>query len=298
MTANNAKNNRVTVFGGSGFLGSYVANELARRGFEVLIADINEPDKLLCTQDFVKTDIQNLDQVSDVIYSSDYVCNFAGLAKLNDANLNPEGAVTLNINGHLNILQKSVEHDVKRLLFASSVYSFNTKGSFYGLTKRTSEELTKEYFKQMGLKYTIVRYGSVYGEKKSNNNYLYNLLASIIENKKIEYKGSEDDVREYIHAHDAAKLTADILADDDFECQSVTLTGTERFTRTELFSLISEITGLDLEVNQISTENVGHYKSTAYSFEQEISLKLTANPFIDLGQGIVQCLTAIEKDLS
>ena len=36
------KNKKVVVFGGSGFLGSYVADELTRKKYEVIIADINE----------------------------------------------------------------------------------------------------------------------------------------------------------------------------------------------------------------------------------------------------------------
>ena len=34
---------KVVVFGGSGFLGSYLSDELTRRDYDVLIADINEP---------------------------------------------------------------------------------------------------------------------------------------------------------------------------------------------------------------------------------------------------------------
>ncbi len=37
---------KVVVFGGSGFLGSYVADELTNRGYSVTIADIN-PSKYL-----------------------------------------------------------------------------------------------------------------------------------------------------------------------------------------------------------------------------------------------------------
>ena len=37
---------KITIFGGSGFLGSYVADELTSRGHEVLVADIR-PSKYL-----------------------------------------------------------------------------------------------------------------------------------------------------------------------------------------------------------------------------------------------------------
>ena len=44
----------VIVFGGSGFLGSYVADELTRRGFDVVIADLHESKYIQGKQKFKK----------------------------------------------------------------------------------------------------------------------------------------------------------------------------------------------------------------------------------------------------
>ena len=41
---------KVVVFGGSGFLGSYVADELTNRGYSVTIADINQSKYLKSNQ--------------------------------------------------------------------------------------------------------------------------------------------------------------------------------------------------------------------------------------------------------
>ena len=48
---------KVVIFGGSGFLGSYVADELIRRGFEVIIADLQKSKYLQDKQKFKKIDI-------------------------------------------------------------------------------------------------------------------------------------------------------------------------------------------------------------------------------------------------
>jgi UDP-glucose 4-epimerase len=38
-----------------------------------------------------------------------------------------------------------------------------------------------------------------------------------------------------------------------------------------------------------------HYKTTPYTFQPESSKRLVANPFIDMGQGILECMKAIEN---
>ena len=45
---------KVIIFGGSGFLGGYVADELTQRNFDVTIADLVEPEYLKEGQKFLK----------------------------------------------------------------------------------------------------------------------------------------------------------------------------------------------------------------------------------------------------
>ena len=196
--------------------------------------------------------------------------------------------------GNLFILEAIKCQKMAKFIFASSAYAMNNEGSFYGITKRSAEQITREYGKQYSINYTIIRYGSVYGEKPSHNNYLYNLIKAAVLTGSIKYKGLDTDVREYIHAADAARLSVDILDDEDFDNSTVNLSGIERITRAELIQIIQETLGGDLLVEQTSTVNVGHYKISPYSYNSEVARKLIANPFIDLGQGILQCVEDIK----
>ena len=53
-----------------------------------------------------------------------------------------------------------------------------------------------------------------------------------------------------------------------------------------------------LKIKEIAGKNVGHYKITPYSYHSSIAKKLVANPFIDLGQGLLDCIKEINKDLN
>ena len=73
---------KITVFGGSGFLGSHVVDRLISRGFEVNVCDQEKSNYLNENQNFKKCNILNLDEVRNCVEGSDIVYNFAALADL------------------------------------------------------------------------------------------------------------------------------------------------------------------------------------------------------------------------
>jgi len=288
---------KVVVFGGNGFIGSYVVEELLNSGYGVISADLNE-SKYVDNKYFEKCDILDTANVNKLVEGADIVYNFAGFANLDDAIANPVKALELNVMGNLNILEACKTHHVKRFVYASSAYAMNDKGSFYGISKLTSEKLTEEYYKKFGLEFTIVRYGSVYGERDYHNNYIYNLLKKSLLTNEINHSGDGEEIREYIHAADVAKLAVDIIKSEEFINEHIILTGVERMQRKELFDMVNEILGNKLKINLNDDGYHNHYKTTPYSFHPTRSKKLVANPYIDMGQGLLECLKDIEANSS
>jgi UDP-glucose 4-epimerase len=289
---------KVIVFGGSGFLGSYVADELTRRNYDVTIADINKSSYIQKNQKFEKVNILDIENIKEIIRDAHIVYNFVAIANLEDAIHDPIEAFNINVMGNLNLLEACrTNPNIERFVYASSAYALSNEGSFYGISKHSSEKLTEEYYKRYGLKYTVIRYGSLYGERASHNNYIYNLLEKALMTGELSFKGDGQDLREYIHAADASKLSVDILEDTQYENEHIILTGIEKLKRIDLLTMINEIMRNKLVINQISDENMGHYKITPYTFHPTTAKKLVANPYIDLGQGLLECLHVIHDQL-
>ncbi len=286
---------KVVVFGGCGFIGSYVVEELLDKGYDVIAADLN-PSKYVDDKYFVKCDILDTNAVDNLVHSAQIVYNFAGFANLDDAIANPIKAIELNVIGNMNIMEACKRHHVKRFVYASSAYAMSEKGSFYGISKLTSEKLIEEYYKKFGLEFTIVRYGSVYGERDYYNNYIYNLLKKAVSTNEIHHSGDGEEIREYVHAADVAKLAVQIIESDEFINEHIILTGVERMKRKELFEMVNEILGGELQVTLNDNGYHNHYKTTPYSFHPTRSKKLVANPYIDMGQGLLDCLKDIEEN--
>jgi UDP-glucose 4-epimerase len=286
---------KVVVFGGNGFIGSYVVEELLKQNYDVISADLNS-SKYVDDSYFVKCDILDIDSVNKLVQDTDIVYNFAGFANLDDAIANPVRTIELNVMGNLNILEACKTYSIERFVYASSAYAMSDKGSFYGISKLTSEKLIEEYYKKFGLKFTIVRYGSVYGERDYHNNYIYNLLKKALSSGEINHSGDGEEIREYIHAADVAKLATQIIQSDEFINEHIILTGVERMQRKELFEMVNEILGNKLIINLNDDGYHNHYKTTPYSFHPTRSKKLVANPYIDMGQGLIECLKNIEAN--
>jgi len=287
---------KIVVFGGAGFLGGYVVNELELRGYSVIVADVHN-SFYIKGSNFKKCDITKILDIENVIPDDvDVVYNFAGFANMEKAADNPIEVINLNILGNLNVMEVARRKGCKHFVFASSAYAMSDKGSFYGVSKLSSEKIVEEYKKKYGLNFTIIRYGSVYSERNFNNNYIYNLIKTALLTNRIIHSGDGQEVREYIHAADAASLSVDIIEDNKFLNQHIILTGFEKMKRIELFEMINEILGNTLQIQIENTVLENHYKITPYSIQPIVSRKLISNPFIDMGQGILECIKSINNE--
>ncbi len=288
---------KVAVFGGSGFLGLYLVKELIRRDFKVTIFDVAEVDYKNDSLEFYYSDILDTNLVRSQIVEGNFtfVYNLAGFANLDKAILDPFRTMQLNVLGNINILNACLEAKIERFVYASSAYAMSDKGSFYGISKLTSEKIVEEYAVKFNLDFTILRYGSVYSEMDYDNNYIFNLIEKAIATGKIQHGGDGNELREYIHASDAAKLSVDVLMSKDFINDHVIFTGIEKIKRSELFNVINEILGNKLEISYEHNNYGHHYHFTPYSYSPTLSKKLVANPHIDMGQGLLECIKAVYK---
>ena len=290
---------KVVIFGGSGFLGSYLADELLKSNYKVIIADTQKPKNNFASQKFVKVNILDLESIKSSIRGVDAVYNFASIANLDDARKNPLNTINMNILGNTNILEACrLNGKIKRYIYASSAYALSDKGSFYGISKLSSEKIVKEYHDKFNLNYTIIRYGSVYGEKAYHNNYLYNLLYKAIKYGELNYHGDGDDIREFIHATDISKLSVEVLKNKKYENENVILTGMEKIKRIELLNMINEIMPRKFKIKKLKNKKTGHYKTTPYSYSPDVAKKIFSNSYIDLGQGIMECIEKIYQDIN
>jgi UDP-glucose 4-epimerase len=288
---------RALVTGGSGFLGSHIADELSDRGYHVLIMDRSPSPWLRDDQEILIGDILDPGDVQRAVEGVDCVFHLAGFSDLNAARTQPQATARLNVEGTINVLTASSEAGVRRFLFASTVYVYSREGGFYRCSKQACEEYIEEFGRTSGLEYTILRYGSLYGPRSDERNGVYRLLLQALRGEAIHHHGTPDDTREYIHVEDAARLSVDAL-EDRFANQHLVLTGQHPMRIRDLFTMFSEILGqhVTVEYQEAKGQRNGHYTVTPYSFQPRVGRKLTTNLSVDMGQGILQILEELQRE--
>ncbi len=288
---------KAIVFGGSGFLGSHVADELSERGFAVTVYDSHPSPYVRDDQKMVVGDILDSERVTSAVEGCSVVYNFAGIAGLDEARHNPRATIETNIVGNTTILEACRIHKTKRFVFASTVYVYSDLAPFYRSSKQACELIIEDYQREYGVGYTILRYGSLYGRRANEFNFIYKIIKQAIESGRIVRKGDGEEIREYIHVCDAAKWSVDILS-EEFLNQNVILTGTQSTKVKNLLNMIKEMFQNEITVEYIEEPETGHYEITPYVFRPRVAKKLVARSYWDLGQGLLDVIHDVYSESS
>ena len=294
---NNNMSKKIVVLGGSGFVGSHVADQLSDSGYHVVIYDVHPTPFTRSDQEMVVGDLSDSELVSQTIKGAFAVYNFAALSDLNEALREPIATININILGNCHILEGCRLHEVERFIYASSVYVNSREGGFYGCSKKAAELFIEEYNQAFGLDFTILRYGSLYGPRADSRNGLQRIVEGALKNKVLKYVGDENASREYIHVRDAAIASVKSL-NKEFKNKRIILTGHQPINVTELLSMLAEIIGLPKSSVQFSKKKYeGHYVRTPYHYEPELAEKYIPDTYIDLGEGLLEIIRNFDRSI-
>ena len=287
---------KITVFGGSGFLGSHICDKLSEAGHNVTIVDLHPSPWLRPDQTMLTGNILEEETVYKAVDGADMVFNYAGIADIGEANNRPVDTARINVVGNVMVLEACRKAAVKRYVFASSLYVYGKSGGFYRCSKQACELYIENYQAMHNLPYTILRYGSLYGPRSDRRNAINRFVYEALDKGAITYYGAPTALREYVHVDDASAATLAVL-DPEFENQNIIISGNQPMRVGDLFKMIGEMLGKELNINYMNDPNSGHYQVTPYAFMPKVGRKLVPPLTVDLGQGILRVMEEEHKEL-
>ncbi|MBW4329984.1 complex I NDUFA9 subunit family protein [Stakelama sp. CBK3Z-3] len=167
------KNKLVTLFGGGGFLGRYVVQELLRAGARVRIAQRDprdawylKPQGGVGQTQFVAADITRPDTVKRAVEGADAAVNLVGILSGNFEKIHVEGA--------RNVAQAAREAGCTSMVQISAIGADADSPSAYGRSKAQGEAAVKESFGEA----TILRPSIVFGREDDFVNRFAQMVAS------------------------------------------------------------------------------------------------------------------------
>jgi UDP-glucose 4-epimerase len=197
--------------------------------------------------------------------------------------------------GNINILDLCVKYKIKKYIYASTVYVYGNVGGFYSISKKCSEQIIQEYYRRYNLKYTIIRFGSIYGPGARAGNAIFDIIKMALSKKQIKYWGSGQERREYIHVNDAALACVKSL-DKKFDNKNLMISGMQSMKINDLLIMIREIFKNKIKIYyKKNNRSRWHYKITPYEIEEDECIKVIPDSYIDLGKGIINYINYLKK---
>jgi nucleoside-diphosphate-sugar epimerase len=221
------------VTGAAGFIGRWLVNALASKGFCVRagVRDLKMslPFSHLHRVEPVYADILNADSLVTALQGVDHVYHFAALV---DAKASPEWLYKINVEGTKNLWNCAVACDVKAALYCSSTAVYGLlAGSHqpvteqvkaravehYGRSKLLGETAALEIGARLGLPTVVIRPAAVFGPG-GNTGFERNLRRAAF--TKLLLAGSFYDWKfNYVHVEDVAEVSIHLMQGNGYSGQ-------------------------------------------------------------------------------
>lgn len=141
MDAQNAK--LVTIIGGSGFLGTQLVQEMARKGYRIRVG-VRRPDLAGHLRPLgtvgqiqpIQVNVRNFESVARAAQGSDIVINVAGIGIESGRNL----FRAVNTMGAANVAKACAQHDVAQLIHISALGADENSPSSFARSKALGEQ--------------------------------------------------------------------------------------------------------------------------------------------------------------
>lgn len=285
---------KIIIFGGSGFLGTNLAKFLLKKKNKVTIFDRKKCLLMHKNLRSVVGDIVNFNDVNKAIKGNDFVYNFAGISDIEESIKKPRDTVKINILGTINTLEASLKFGVKKYLFASSIYVSSNQGSFYRTSKKACELYIEEYNKRHKQKFTIIRYGSIYGLAADKRNGISKILHQFKKNNQLEYGGTNKAKRKFIHIEDACRATSDLMS-KKFDNKIISIMGKKITKVKDLMKYLKKKLNVKKRIIYNNKPQLGHYDVSPFNYEPTKEITYYRKDTIGFSKGLDEILKNNEK---
>ena len=273
---------RVLITGGSGFLGSHLAEAFLRRGDEVTVLDPASDRKVRHLRHhsgfrMIRESLLNREILEGLVAWSDLVYHLAAVVGVEHYVGDPYQVLTVNINGTQEVLTAAFRRQ-KKVVFSSTseVYGRNSAVPFdeqesdrvlgstrvdrwcYSTSKAAGEHLCFA-FARMGLPVVVLRYFNVYGprlDEMDRGRVVTIFMGQLLRGEPLTVIGDGSQTRTFTYVDDAVSATVQAGLRPEAEGEAINIGSTEEFSILELAKLMVRISGSSSPVICVPKEAV------------------------------------------
>lgn len=201
---------KCVVTGGSGFVGSFIAEELAKREDEVVLLDIVAPTfSLPKGVTFKLANTLYIETMRDAFRGANEIYDVAGVLGTEELMSDNGRAIDTNIRGTFNCLELAKMEGVKKFFYPTKPNDWlNT----YSITKVAGENFCEMYRQAFDLDVTVLRWFNAYGPRQHLHPIRKAVPLFIIQalnGLDLEVFGDGEQTVEMVYVNDIAKIVVD-----------------------------------------------------------------------------------------
>jgi len=296
--------NNVLVTGGAGFIGSHVADELLKLGYNIIVLDDLSggfKENVNRQAVFVQGSINDVDLIEQLFnqYEFEYVFHLAAYAAEGLSHFIKRFNYENNLIGSINLINASVNYGVKCFVFASSIAVYGANQlpmsedmvplpeDSYGIAKQAVEQELKATNEMFGLDYIIFRPHNVYGERQNIGDKYRNVIGifmnQIMQDKPLSIFGDGEQKRAFSYIGDIAPVIANSINVPESYGEIFNIGADEPYTVNELAKTVCDAMGTQFKVQNFPARNE---VKLAYSAHNKVKRILGYKTAISLEEGI------------
>lgn len=305
--------NKILLTGGAGFIGSHVADELIKLGNQlVILDDLSGGCKENINKEaiFIRGSITDEELIKKLFaeHNFDYVFHLAAYAAEGLSHFIRKFNYENNLIGSINLVNASVNHNIKCFVFTSSIAVYGTNQlpmtenltprpeDPYGIAKYAVELDLTNALKMFGLNHIIFRPHNVYGERQNIGDKYRNVIGifmnQIMQGRPLTVFGDGEQKRAFSYIGDIAPTIARSIYEAASYNQIFNI-GTDRaYTINELAKQVLTSMNSQSEINYLPVRNE---VKEAYSDHSKINKLLNYKTRTTLREGIDNMATWAKK---
>jgi UDP-glucose 4-epimerase len=203
---------RGVVTGGSGFLGSHVADVLSEAGHDVTVVDLAPTER----HRFVAADLQDREGLTSAFKGAEFVCHLAAVGDVYLAAEKPWLAAQANVVGSANVCEAALAAGVPKIVAASTWEVYGppryqpidedhptAPDHPYNITKLAGERIGLAYgHLRKGLTVVELRLATAYGTRMRPNSVFSLFINKALRGEPITIQGTGQQGRQFTAARD------------------------------------------------------------------------------------------------
>lgn len=301
------------ITGAAGFLGSALANQLAREGHLVRGLDdlsSGEPQGLYEDVHFTRGDVNDRPKLWTLLQDIDCVYHLAARVRVSESLLYPREYTEVNVGGTVSLMEAMRDVGVRRVVFASSGAVYGDQGeqplaekappfprSPYAVSKLAAEYYVRTIGALWGIETVCLRIFNAYGPGQhlppSHPPVVPNWLKQAVRGGSLVVHGDGRQTRDFVYVNDVVRALVGAATAPDVDQQVINVGCGQETRLRDLAQLIIDTTGSEAEVLYTPRNDPGVSRMCA-----DLSLakkRLGYEPRTSLEEGIALTLQEDER---